>query len=65
MSRYLYVGTHSGVLASGQPVAPTEFVSAQRVDTKDPHDAALIEDEVLVLQTTQSKTKTPKSGEEE
>jgi hypothetical protein len=65
MSQYLYVGTHSGVLASGQPVAPTELIDAKRIDTDDPHDAALIEDGVLVPHTPKAKTKKPQSGEEE
>lgn len=48
MGAYKNVRLTAQDLASGRVVAPGEIVSARDVDLKDPHDAALVADGLLI-----------------
>lgn len=48
MGAYKNVRLAAQDLASGRVIAPGEVVGARDVDLKDPHDAALVADGVLI-----------------
>lgn len=61
-SKYLFVGDHPEVLASGQPIAPGESVPAGALDLDDAHDKRLLDEELFIdtqaARKGQSKEKT-------
>ncbi len=48
MSEYTYTSRTAGTLANGRPVGHGDTVKLSAEEAKDPHNAAMIESEVLV-----------------
>jgi RNA 3'-terminal phosphate cyclase len=47
--QYRFVGSHADTLANGRPVEPGEFVELTDEDLKEPQNATLLDDGLLML----------------
>lgn len=62
MKEYKHVGTHAEILASGRPVGVGELVTLTADELRDPDNARLIEEGILIPTEEDEKKPTKKEG---